>query len=137
MDTSQFRSRARALVDSPALTYRQRVQALAGLAEEALDPPTVSAEVADALARGLVDDLAEGHAPYRPRYLLPDYARALRHGSAFLDLAAPQDLYEAVAFLLSMYSQVPSITGYPVYLGDVDRLLEPYADDIDLSLIHI
>ena len=131
MDTSQFRSRARALVDSPALTYRQRVQALAGLAEAALDPPTVSAEVADALARGLVDDLAEGNAPYRPRYLLPDYARALRHGSAFLDLAAPDDLYEAIAFLLSMYSQVPSITGYPVYLGDVDRLLEPYADDVD------
>jgi len=36
-----------------------------------------------------------------------------------------------VAFLLSMYSQVPSITGYPVYLGDVDSLLEPYAEGVD------
>jgi YjjI family glycine radical enzyme len=127
----EFRDRARTLVDTPALTYRQRVQALAGLAEESLDPPKVSAACADALASGLVCDLAEGHAPYRPRYLLPDYSRALEQGSEFLGLAAPTDLYEAIAFLLSMYSQVPSITGYPVYLGDVDRLLEPYAADVD------
>jgi YjjI family glycine radical enzyme len=30
-----------------------------------------------------------------------------------------------------MYSQVPSITGYPVFLGDVDRLLEPFAEGVD------
>ncbi len=127
---TELTARARALVDSPALTYRQRVQALAALAEETLDPPAVSRECADALATGLLCDLAEGHAPYRPRYLLPDYARALRQGSEFLDLPAPTDLHEAIAFLLSMYSQVPSITGYPVYLGDVDRLLEPYAEGV-------
>jgi YjjI family glycine radical enzyme len=131
VEISEFRTRARTLVDSPALTYRQRVQALAGLAEEALDPPPVSPACAEALASGLVCDLAEGHAPYRPRYLLPDYATALRQGSRFLGLEPPTDLYEAVAFLLSMYSQVPSITGYPVYLGDVDSLLEPYADGVD------
>ena len=131
METSEIRSRARALVDSPALTYRQRVHALAGLAEEVLDPPDVSPACADALATGLVSDLMEGNAPYRPRYLLPDYRRALDQGSEFLDLAAPTDIYEAIAFLLSMYSQVPSITGYPVYLGDVDRLLEPYTAEVD------
>lgn len=131
MDMSEVRRRARTLVDSPSLTYRQRVQALAGLAEETLDPPAVSEAVTDALATGLVCDIAEGHAPYRPRYLLPDYPKALRQGSQFLGLKPPTDLYEAVAFLLSMYSQVPSITGYPVYLGDVDWLLEPYADGVD------
>lgn len=131
MEISEIRTRARALVDTPALTYRQRVQALAGLAEETLDPPAVSPACAEALATGLVCDIAEGQAPYRPRYLLPDYARALAQGSAYLGLPPPRDLYEAVAFLLSMYSQVPSITGYPVYLGDVDRLLEPYAADVD------
>jgi YjjI family glycine radical enzyme len=127
----EMQARARGLVESPSLTYRQRVQALAALAEESLDPPQVSFECREALALGLVCDLAEGHAPYRPRYLLPDYARALRQGSEFLDLPAPADLFEAVAFLLSMYAQVPSITGYPVYLGDVDRLLEPFADGVD------
>ncbi len=127
----ELTERARALVDSPSLTYRQRVQALAGLAEEALDPPPMPPESVDALATGLVCDISEGHAPYRPRYLLPDYRKALAQGSDFLGLAAPTDLYEAVAFLLSMYSQVPSITGYPVYLGDVDTLLEPYAEGVD------
>ena len=131
MEITEFRDRARSLVDNPALTYRQRVQALAGLAEESLDPPATSPECAEALATGLINDLAEGHAPYRPRYLLPDYAKALTQGSEFLQLAAPTDIYEAIAFLLSMYSQVPSITGYPVYLGDVDRLLEPFAADVD------
>ena len=133
---TELTGRARALVDSPALTYRQRVQALAALAEEALEPPAVSPGCRDALASGLLCDLAEGHAPYRPRYLLPDYARALRQGSAFLDLPAPTDLHEAIAFLLSMYSQVPSITGYPVYLGDVDRLLEPYAEGVGDDELH-
>ena len=49
MEMTEVRARARALVDSPALTYRQRVQALAGLAEETLDPPAVDPDVADAL----------------------------------------------------------------------------------------
>jgi YjjI family glycine radical enzyme len=136
VDITEVRSRTRSLIDSPALTYRQRVAALAALAEETLDPPPVSAAAAAAIDRGLVCDLAEGHAPYRPRYLLPDYARALAQGSEFLDLAAPRDLHEAVAFLLAMYSQVPSITGYPVYLGDVDALLEPYAAGVDDATLH-
>ena len=54
---SEVRTRARTLVDSPALTYKQRVQALAGLAEETLDPPPTSAAVTDALATGLVCDM--------------------------------------------------------------------------------
>jgi YjjI family glycine radical enzyme len=131
MEMADLQARARALVDSPALTYRQRVQALAGLAEEMLPYPALGDAAADALRTGLVCDLAEGHAPYRPRYLLPDYARAMRQGSEFLGLPAPTTLHEAVAFLLSMYSQVPSITGYPVWLGDVDALLEPFADGVD------
>jgi len=58
--------------------------------------------------------------------VLPDYATALARGSAFLELPPPGDLREALAFLLAMYANVPSITGYPVYLGDLDTLLEPY-----------
>ncbi len=66
--------------------------------------------------------------PYRPRYLLPDYAKALQHGSQFLELPAAQDFDDALAYLLIMYSQTPSITGYPVYFGDLDTLLLPYVD---------
>ncbi len=78
----------------------------------------------------------EGNAPYRPRYVLPDYARALRQGSRFLELEPPRDLDDALMFLLVMYSQVPSITGYPVYLGDLDTLLEPFAAGTSDEALH-
>ena len=29
-----------------------------------------------------------------------------------------------------MYAHVPSVTTYPVYLGDLDRLLEPFVNGI-------
>lgn len=117
-------------VTDPKFTYRQRVAALANLAENLLEPPAVSDECAAALERRIICDMYEGNAPYRPRYLLPDYAKALREGSAFLELPPAADLDDALAFLLIMYSQTPSITGYPVYFGDLDTLLLPYADGV-------
>ena len=118
-----------AVVTTPNLTYRQRVHQLALLAEESLPYPKLSAEAEDALASELVSDLDEGHAPYRPRYVLPDYAVALRNGSEYLELEPPADLEEAVDFLQILYHHVPSITTYPVYFGDLDTMLLPYYDD--------
>ncbi|QGG94308.1 YjjI family glycine radical enzyme [Actinomarinicola tropica] len=131
MGAEEHRQRVRSIIEDPALTYRQRVYALAGAAEDALDPPAVSAACALALDKGLICDLAEGHAPYRPRYTLPDYARALARGSTFLELPPPTTFDEATTFLLAAYANVPSITGYPVWFGDLDRLLEPFAADLD------
>src|SRR3954470_14525105 len=130
METFELRSLARQVVDDPALTYRQRVQQLAGLAENALEPPAVSEACARALDKRIICDMYEGNAPYRPRYVLPDYAVALRAGSVFLGLPPATDLEEALAFLLILYTHVPSITGYPVYLGDLDTLLAPYVDGV-------
>lgn len=124
-----------AAVRDPQLTYHQRVQRLAALAEGVLPPPTVSAEVREALEAGVICSMFEGNAPYRPRYILPDYALALRNGSAFLELPPPRDLHEALWFLISLYRNVPSITGYPVYLGDLDALLEPYLAGMSASEI--
>jgi YjjI family glycine radical enzyme len=121
----------RSIVDDPSLTYRQRVHALAGAAENLLDPPVVSDACAAALDKHVICDLFEGNAPYRPRYTLPDYDRAMAQGSRFLELSAPADFDDATAFLLSVYGNVPSITGYPVWFGEVDRLLEPFAADLD------
>lgn len=118
------------LVADPTLTYRQRVQQLAGVAESLLDPPAVGELAAEALAAGVVDEMGEGNAPYRPRYVLADVERFLAQGSAFLELAPPGDLHDALTWLLALYGQVPSITGYPVWLGDLDRLLEPFAADL-------
>ena len=85
-----------AVVTTPNLTYRQRLHQLALLAEASLPYPKLSADAEDALASGLVSDLDEGHAPYRPRYVLPDYAVALENGSEYLEMEAPADLDEAV-----------------------------------------
>jgi YjjI family glycine radical enzyme len=131
MEMVELRARARGLVEDPRLTYRQRVTRLAALAEEALPPPPVSEACRAAQDAGIVHDMGEGHAPYRPRYVLPDYGRLLAMGSDFLELPPAEDLDDALALLLAAYANVESITGYPVFLGAVDALLEPYAGGVD------
>ncbi len=136
MDPDVLRDAAYDTISSPMLTYRQRLQRLAQVGENLLDPPKLSPEAEDALATGLLCDLHEGPAPYRPRYVLPDYVRALRQGSAYLELDPPQDLEEALSFLRILYQQVPSITTFPVFLGDLDTLLEPFVDGISDEELH-
>ena len=67
----------------------------------------------------------------RPRYIIPDYAKFLKEGSKFLQLDPPTDLYEALNSLMIFYKHVPSVTNYPVYVGQLDELLEPYIDTVD------
>jgi YjjI family glycine radical enzyme len=130
MDIHELRAEVRRVVNDPTLTYQQRRHRLAGLAEEALEYPPLSDAAREALDKRIVCDMFEGPAPYRPRYVLPDYERAVHQGSAFLELEAPRDLDEALAFLLMLYSQVPSITGYPVYVGDLDKVLAPFVNGV-------
>ena len=125
----EFQDRVRDIVTSPRLTYRQRIHQLALAAEDLLPYPKLSNDAERALADGLVCDLAEGHAPYRPRYVLPDYAKALQQGSEYLELDPPETLEEAIDFLKILYHHVPSITGLPVYFGDLDTLLGPFLDE--------
>ena len=136
MELNELQAMARAVVDDPTLTYRQRVHALAGVAEEALPPPPVSDDCAALLDKRVICDLHEGNAPYRPRYTLPDYELAMTRGSSFLELDPPGQLDEALTFLLCLYGNVPSITGYPVWLGDVDRLLLPFIHGVDDDELH-
>jgi len=131
MDMPELQTRARQVVEDPTLTFHQRRHQLAYLAENALDYPPLSDAAAEALNKRIICDLYEGAAPYRARYILPDYAKALRQGSEFLELDPPDDLDDALTFLLILYTHVPSITGYPVYFGDLDKLLVPYAQGVD------
>jgi YjjI family glycine radical enzyme len=131
MQSAELTSVIRNTIEDPSLTYRQRIQALAGLAENALEPPEMSDEVAAALDKRIICDMYEGNAPYRPRYLLPDYEKLLANGSAFLELPPADALDTALAHLLIAYTSTPSITGYPVYLGDFDKLLARFAVDVD------
>ena len=92
MDLAEQRNAAHDIVTARDLTYRQQLQRLAQVAEASLPYPKLSPEAEEALASGLLCDLHEGSAPYRPRYVLPDYARAIRQGSDFLELDPPGDL---------------------------------------------
>jgi YjjI family glycine radical enzyme len=114
------------IVSDQSLTYRQQVVALARLGENIEQSMQYNPLYEQAKADGCLCDLGEGNLPYRPRYIIPDYAKFMRNGSKFLDLPVPQSLDEALAYLLILYQHVPSITTFPVFLGNLDTLLEPF-----------
>jgi YjjI family glycine radical enzyme len=122
--------RAAAIARDGAIGYDQKLRRLAALATDTIDYPTLSVACRDALDRREICDMYEGNAPFSPRYVLPDYEKAMAHGSKHLELDPPHDLDEALTFLQIMYAHVPSVTTYPVYLGDLDRLLTPFAQHV-------
>ena len=116
------------------MTHEQKVTSLSRHAESfmaVLDEPAGLDELmrCDPEVK-CICNLNEGNAPYRPRYICPDYAKFLREGSKYLQLDPPQDLEEALSSLMILYHNVPSITNYPVYIGDLDVLLDPYMKDV-------
>jgi YjjI family glycine radical enzyme len=129
VEIEEFEMRARSLVQDGALGYDQKLRKLAILATEALPCPDVSTDCREALDKRVICDLFEGNAPFTARYILPDYEMAVRNGLDFLELEPPRDLDDALAFLQIMYAHVPSVTTYPVYLGDLDRVLTPFVTD--------
>ncbi len=129
MDVTELEGLATAVVRDGALGYDQKVRRLAALVTDVLPYPHVSKRCREALDERIICDMFEGNAPYTPRYVLPDYELALRQGLGFLELAPPTDLDDALAFLQIMYAHVPSVTTYPVYLGDLDKVLERFVTD--------
>jgi YjjI family glycine radical enzyme len=140
MTTLDVHHLVRSIVQHPTLGYDQRIRRLAAAATELLEPPELGDAARVALDERVICDMYEGHAPFVPRYTLPDYARALRQGSEHLELDPPRTLDDALSFLRIMYAHVPSVTTYPVYLGDLDVLLEPFVppwatdDELDATL---
>ena len=114
------------IIKDDFLTYRQQLVSLANLAESYDTSLSLTDDEKNMKNDGILCDLFEGAAPYRPRYIIPDYRILMSSGSKFLGLDVPQDLWEACAHLMIMYSHVPSITTFPVYLGQLDELLEPF-----------
>ena len=84
-------------VKSPTLTHEQKVATMANLADsllEVLDLPEGLGELMDpSIDKKCICDLSEGHGPLRPRYIIPDYEKFMKEGSAFLQLDPPKDLY--------------------------------------------
>ena len=121
--------RARDLVQDGTLSYDQKVRRLAALATEAVPYPALSDACTGALDKRVICDMFEGNAPYTPRYVLPDYELAMKQGLVYLEMPPPTDLDDALAFLQVMYTCVPSVTSYPVYLGDLDKVLAPFVTE--------
>jgi len=132
------------IIRDRGLTQEQKVAGLARLAESTIDILNIDEETQRYRDMGIMCDLFEGNAPYRPRYIVPDYEIFMKQGCEFLGLTPATNIWEATNNLLILYKHVPSITTMPVYLGNLDYLLEPYVGDegearlaIRLFLKHI
>ena len=132
------------IIRDRGLTQEQKVLGLARAAEGTVDVLNIDEDTQKYRGEGLICDLFEGNAPYRPRYIVPDYERFMEVGCEFLGLTKAENIWEATNNLLILYKHVPSITTMPVYLGNIDYLLEPYVGDeaearlaIRLFLKHI
>ncbi len=120
----------RDIVNDPTLSPAQKARFLSLEAENSLSYPLLDAATRAALDDRVICDMYEGNAPYKPRYVLPDYAVVLAKGSDWLELPAPQDLDEAISTLMIAYHHTPSVTGMPVYLGAIDALLLPFCEGV-------
>ncbi len=115
---------------SQILTHEQKVMTLAKIAENSLDVLNIPERTKYFFETGAINDLFEGAAPYRPRYTMPDYQKFVENGSEFLSLTAPKDFDELIFSLMTLYRHVPSITNFPVFLGSLDDIIEPFIEDI-------
>ncbi|MEI6055776.1 MAG: YjjI family glycine radical enzyme [Lentisphaerota bacterium] len=131
-------------IKNRTLTNSQKISTLASLAESMVNPIELSETEKKYISEKMICTMYEGNAPYRPRYVIVDFEKFMAKGSDFLGLQPPQNLWEAINSLLILYKHIPSITALPVYLGNIDYLLERFIGDekeaelaIRLFLIHI
>ena len=136
------------IIESATLTHEQKLTCLANQADslmEVLDLPEGLDELLNVpIDRKCICDLSEGHAPMRPRYIIPDYAKFLKEGSKFLQLDPPTDLYEALNSLMRcgdrLYSfiQLAAVLVVPLHIQCVQSmsfcgdLIEVVADPVEL-----
>lgn len=117
------------IIKDQSLTYYQKVIALAKEAENSIGPIPLSEALQGYLESEVIHHLFEGNAPYRPRYIVPDYQLLMAKGCEFLSLKPPTNLLEALETLKVFYHHVPSITTFPVYIGELDTLLAPFVPE--------
>ncbi|MDI9519358.1 MAG: YjjI family glycine radical enzyme [Bacillota bacterium] len=115
---------------SKVLTHEQKLMELAKHAENSLDVLKISDKMQYYFDNGSINDLFEGSAPYRPRYIMPDYDKFIRNGSEFLQIAPPKDFDELIFALITLYRHVPAAGNFPVYLGNLDYMMEPFIEGL-------
>lgn len=127
-------------VKAENLTCQQKLMCLGNIAERLFDPRELlgyTEEEWQHIENQMICDLNEGYAIYRPRYILPDYSVYIKKGCQFLELPPPQTLDDVLDGLLILYANIPSITTYPVYIGRLDQLLDPFITDESSDYIKI
>lgn len=112
------------------ITYHQKVLKLAQEAENSIDVLKISDKFKHYYDHGALCDMNEGHAPYRPRYVMVDFEKFVKEGSEFLQIQPPTDLDELLSGLQILYNHIPSITSKPVYIGNLDTLIDPFLEGV-------
>ena len=74
------------IIRDETLTYQQQLLALARLAENMDDTLQRSPEYLQGEREGIFCDLGEGLAPYRPRYICPDYKQLMAKGLSLIHI---------------------------------------------------
>ncbi|MDD2958860.1 MAG: YjjI family glycine radical enzyme [Lachnospiraceae bacterium] len=132
------------VIRNPKVTFNQRLKDMAKIAENSVELVRYTEKSREYFENGAMMDMFEGKTPYRTRYCVPDFELFLKQGSKFLMLEPPKDIWEAVGNLLCLYHNIPADGGLPVYIGCLDRLLEPFVRDeaeaekaIRFLLVHV
>lgn len=112
------------------LIYSQKIVNLAREAESTVNVLNISDAFKWYKEKGILCDMLEGNAPYRPRYVMVDFDRFVKQGSNFLKIDIPKDLDEVLNALMILYRHIPSITTFPVYIGNLDNLIDPFLDGV-------
>ncbi|MBQ8994612.1 MAG: YjjI family glycine radical enzyme [Oscillospiraceae bacterium] len=118
------------ILKNKRLTHEQQMFNLAAVAQNSLPqaPGPYTDEFEALRVAGVLNDMGEGHYPYVARYIIPDYSKLMKNGSKFLRMDPPKTLYEAVYTLEIAYHNVPSVTHFPVYLGNWGEIFEPFCE---------
>ncbi len=124
------------IITDATLSAKQKTLFLSLEAEAIVDYMPISADVLAAKDAGIFCDMFEGNAPFKPRYVLPDYAKFLQQGSEYLELEPATNLDEAINLLTIIYHHVPSVTNIPVYLGQLDEILLPFVADVSEEVLY-
>ncbi|WP_202115018.1 YjjI family glycine radical enzyme [Gilliamella sp. Pas-s27] len=136
MSMTEFQQSCYNIVTDPNLSPKQKSNLLALAAENNLPYVDLDEETQQALNDRVICDMYEGHAPYKPRYVLPDYVKFLKQGSKWLELNPAETFDDALNLLIIIYHHVPSVTGMPVYLGCLDQILLPYVGNLTEDEIY-
>ncbi|HDN2512530.1 MULTISPECIES: YjjI family glycine radical enzyme [Providencia] len=127
---TDYQAKCLAIATDKLLSPRQKANFLAIEAESNIPYLSMSKPLTEALNERVICDMYEGNAPYKPRYVLPDYVKFLKQGSSYLELAPAEDFDDALNHLMIIYNHVPSVTGFPVFLGYLDKILMPYVGEL-------